>query len=296
MTRLEFMKELESLLLDIPLEEREEALRYYNGYFDDAGEDQEQEIISELGSPARVASIIKAELNPGAQEKEHKGYYTEKGYQESIKNEYEISKDVKSQADQADNHQANGFSGTYGNGTHTNNDTHTNNGTYTDKESTAQDAGRNNARYNYSQYNNTQGNDTRNNGSQGNNYQGRKDSNTAIIVIIAIFTLPVWLPILIAMIGILIGVTAAILGILFGLGAAGIAMIGAGIALFIGGLAQIAVPFYGLLYMGGGLIVLGLGMLLTMAFIVLCKNLLPAMIRGIVNLCRLPFRNRSVKA
>ena len=59
MTKLEFLKELESLLPDIPLEEREEALRYYNGYFEDAGEEQEEEIIKEIGSPSKVAAIIK---------------------------------------------------------------------------------------------------------------------------------------------------------------------------------------------------------------------------------------------
>ena len=91
MTRLEFMKKLESLLVDIPLEEREEALRYYNGYFDDAGADQEDTVITELGSPERIAAMIKADLSPGMGKQEKGGYYTENGYRESIRNRYEIS-------------------------------------------------------------------------------------------------------------------------------------------------------------------------------------------------------------
>ena len=63
MDRLEFMKQLESLLGDIPATEREEALQYYNDYFDDAGCDNEQEVLEALGSPERVAGNIKSDLN-----------------------------------------------------------------------------------------------------------------------------------------------------------------------------------------------------------------------------------------
>ena len=37
MNREEFMAKLKALLGDIPAEEREEALQYYEDYFDDAG-------------------------------------------------------------------------------------------------------------------------------------------------------------------------------------------------------------------------------------------------------------------
>ena len=61
MNREEFLSQLERLLYDIPAQEREEALEYYNGYFDDAGKEKEAEVIQELGSPGKVAAIIKAE-------------------------------------------------------------------------------------------------------------------------------------------------------------------------------------------------------------------------------------------
>ena len=48
MNRIEFMTELASLLQDIPVEERKDAMQYYNDYFDDAGEEQEQQVIEEL--------------------------------------------------------------------------------------------------------------------------------------------------------------------------------------------------------------------------------------------------------
>ena len=53
MNRLEFMKQLARLLDDLPREEKIEILKYYNGYFDDAGVENEAEIIAQLGSPER---------------------------------------------------------------------------------------------------------------------------------------------------------------------------------------------------------------------------------------------------
>ena len=35
MNRVEYMKELEALLADIPADEREDAINYYNDYFDE---------------------------------------------------------------------------------------------------------------------------------------------------------------------------------------------------------------------------------------------------------------------
>ena len=50
MNRVEFMTELASLLQDVPVEERREAMRYYNDYFDEAGKENEAQAISDLGS------------------------------------------------------------------------------------------------------------------------------------------------------------------------------------------------------------------------------------------------------
>ena len=41
MNRVQFMEQLKKLLSDISEEERQEALEYYESYFDDAGEDHE---------------------------------------------------------------------------------------------------------------------------------------------------------------------------------------------------------------------------------------------------------------
>lgn len=61
MNRIEFMETLSRLLLDIPEEDRIDALKYYNDYFDDAGSENEQNVIEELESPEKVAMKIKAD-------------------------------------------------------------------------------------------------------------------------------------------------------------------------------------------------------------------------------------------
>ena len=58
MSRKEFMEELQILLGELPVEEKEEALRYYESYFDEAGPEQEQEVLQELGSAGRIAVQI----------------------------------------------------------------------------------------------------------------------------------------------------------------------------------------------------------------------------------------------
>ena len=77
MNRMQFMRELSHLLSDISEAEREEALEYYENYFEDAGAEREAEVIRELGSPGKVAAIIKADLSASSGDY---GEYTKRGY------------------------------------------------------------------------------------------------------------------------------------------------------------------------------------------------------------------------
>ena len=77
MNRKEFMERLERLLWNISDNEREEALQYYNDYFDDAGKENESKVIEELGSPDQVARKIKAGCSDSASE------YSEQGYEDT---------------------------------------------------------------------------------------------------------------------------------------------------------------------------------------------------------------------
>lgn len=81
MNRMEFMAELERLLADMPEDERQAAVQYYADYFADAGEENEAEVIRELGSPEKVAESIKADYY-GTEFKEsdyeHKDYMADR--------------------------------------------------------------------------------------------------------------------------------------------------------------------------------------------------------------------------
>ena len=77
MNRVEFMRQLESLLWDLSESDRLDAIAYYNDYFDEAGAENEERVLKELGSPERVAAMIKADLNTDGNEKAE---YTEQGY------------------------------------------------------------------------------------------------------------------------------------------------------------------------------------------------------------------------
>ena len=79
MNRERFMKELDYLLQDIPEEEKADALAYYADYLDEAGEENEEQVLREFGSPERIAAIIRADLSGNL---EDGGGFTDRGYED----------------------------------------------------------------------------------------------------------------------------------------------------------------------------------------------------------------------
>lgn len=61
MNREQFLKQLEELLSDVNPAEREEAIKYYEDYFEDANM-ADEDVIKELGSVQAVATSIREEL------------------------------------------------------------------------------------------------------------------------------------------------------------------------------------------------------------------------------------------
>lgn len=68
MTKEQFLFQLEQKLLDIPEDERAEAMEYYRDYFNDAGPENEEQVIAELGPPDTVAASIKEGLRGGRED------------------------------------------------------------------------------------------------------------------------------------------------------------------------------------------------------------------------------------
>lgn len=63
MTREEYLAELESDLVSLPKEERDMAVSFYSEYFDEAGPENEQAVIEDLGKPYALARSIIGETS-----------------------------------------------------------------------------------------------------------------------------------------------------------------------------------------------------------------------------------------
>ena len=63
MTRSEYLSELASHLISLPKEERDMAVGFYEEYFDEAGPENEQAVIADLGKPFNLARSIIGETS-----------------------------------------------------------------------------------------------------------------------------------------------------------------------------------------------------------------------------------------
>lgn len=245
MNRIEFMAQLERLLYDLPENERQDALYYYNDYFDDAGEENEGSIIQELGSPGKVAAIIRASYRGGS---ENQGEYTENGYRDNLfsdngkmpatrENQGEGNQEQKDKRDDS-------------------------NSAYGERQSNS----------NGHPYQET---DWR------NQRQGRRGVGSWVLIIIAlIFIGPMVLGVGAGAFGVLFGLLGAVASLLF----SGFALAGAGVVGIVkGAFLAASSPAIGLVTIGGGLILLALGLLLILFFAWLLFKIVPKAFRGIIN-------------
>ncbi|WP_099468604.1 DUF1700 domain-containing protein [Konateibacter massiliensis] len=233
MSRKEFMEKLENLLGNIQDSEREEALQYYNDYFDEAGPENENQVIIELGTPEKVAAIIKTSLQENINES---GEFTERGYSDP---RFVINYEV------ADNH------------------------------------------------------DTKEQSNSRRTY--RKDTKEAsggkiaLIIILLILAIPVGLPLLGGLFGLIVGLVGGAIGIFAGIVGLAIAGVLGGVTVFVVGFVTLFTsPLAGIFSCGVGLLLLGVGSLLTLLSVQICWKFIPWLFRNIVELCRMPFKRRGV--
>jgi len=267
MTKSEFMKELEDLLMNLSTEEREAALTYYDDYFEDAGPDNVERVIIDLGTPQRVAAIIKSDMNNVEIKDYDKIIYTENGYKDTTieEDKYEVVRNEN---------QPNYEEGTF----------YSQNKDNTDSYNSEKD------------YNNTD-NNTNSTEYNSKNPQRNQDSTSKIIliVILCIIAIPVGVPIIATAFGLFTAVIGTLFGLFVALAAIAISFLVAGIVLFIAGIVKLFIlPIDGVLMCGAGLILFGLGTLAAMLTIIICTRVIPVLVRGFVNLCKLPFVKRGV--
>jgi uncharacterized membrane protein len=328
MTKYDFMRELESLLLDISLEERLEALQYYENYFEDAGPDREQSIITELGSPTKVATTIKADLY-NDHDSSNRGFFTERGYEDSSYKEpkYEIIDGTAVEKDEVKDRNKSLvvsnqneplevynlsqnperlYTKSQTNNTNTNTNTNSSNSYDSFNSRNSNDSRFSNDKRNSNNRGNS--NDNRNSSDRGygNNYTRRNSGNSSqtssgsriiLIILLGIFALPIGLPLIISAFAVFVALLASAFALWISFTIVGVVLTFVGIGLTVLGIVKlVALPALGIAYAGAGLILFGVGLLFTIATVGLSIKVIPGIFRGFINLCRLPFRRRSVIA
>lgn len=73
MNKNEYLDRLSRLLSDISYEEHEEALSYYREYLEDAGAENEQQVMEELGTPEQLARKIREGLSEKGEPSKRQG-------------------------------------------------------------------------------------------------------------------------------------------------------------------------------------------------------------------------------
>ncbi len=283
MNRAEFMSRLTALLQDVPPAEREEAITYYNEYFDDAGVGNEAGVIASLGSPEELARSIKAGLSDGG----NGGEFTESGfhgYEQRVKNQI-MSTDQRQGDAQTDGTgsaygaQAGGADSAYGRQTNAGNAY----GGYGQ-----QTAGVGNAYGGYGQQTAGQGRPQK---------KPMTGGQIALIILLAVLLSPVWIGVLGGLFGGGMGILAGMLGVFVAFLVVGVVLTVVGIALVVAGfVAMIGAPLGGLCLVGGGLIMVAVGLVFVWLMVLVVGKAIPWLFRGCVNLCRKLFHRGGAQA
>lgn len=264
MSRTEFMRRLAELLADVSPAEREEAIQYYNDYFDDAGAENEQSVIASLGSPEQLAKTIKAGLFDGG----NTGEFTEKGfsgYEQRQSNEVLNPEQMQNTQDAR----------------------------FTQNDQFGQQQ--------YNRQQSTQQRQQADNAYTGWTQSGKKQEKQpmsggtiALIVLLCILASPFIIGIGGGALGIIIGILGALFGIVVGFGAVGIGLMIAGVCLFVYGITLLfSIPLGGLCMIGGAMVCMAVGLVFFWLVVMLCAVLIPAVIKGIVKIFQSIFPNRG---
>lgn len=212
MDKKEFLEQLSNSLGSLPKEERDEALLYYEEFFEDAGTVYEQDVINELGSPQKLAESI---MNDSAINDE-RGLVLKQNYTENTKSKGN-STSYKSE-----------------------NKTYNNIGNSTSYKSEGKT------------YSNTQNANNSGANTQENTQKPQQKDNTSLIVgiIILAVTAPIWASVLGSILAVILSVILTVATTVLTLGVLGIVLFFVGIVyLFItpsAGLVFLGVSFVSL--------------------------------------------------
>lgn len=301
-----FLDELHRLLSDLPPEERNQAIKYYEDYFEDAGPENEQAILKELGSPQELANQIKAttqdDIEYGQGSSFHRSaaypeFYAQKEQSDSQNENNSAFKQTKDGFQQGHQQAGNAFN----NNGYRQTDNGFNNNSYQQagngfNNNSYQQAGNGFSSNNYKQagnaFNNNgyrqAGNGVNNNSYQqaatgyNSHYQQQSARKAVWIVLFALLAITIGLPCLSVLFGILLTIFSVIISIVLALfGTGGGLMIG-GIASFFGSFFMTTTSGIGaiLFAMGIGLVLFAIGALILWVGVLFCIRFLPALFQA----------------
>ena len=288
-----FLDELHRLLSDLPPEERNQAIKYYEDYFEDAGPENEQAILKELGSPQELANQIKAttqdDIEYGQGSSFHRSaaypeFYAQKEQSDSQNENNSTFKQTKDGFQQGHQQAGNGFNNNgyrqTGNGFNNNSYQQAGNG-FSNNNNYYKQAGNGFNNNGYRQTGNGFNNNSYQQAANGYNshYQQQSTRKVAWIVLFALLAITIGLPCLSVLFGILLAIFSVIVSIVLALfGSGGGLMIG-GIASFFGSFFMTAASGTGavLFTMGIGLVLFAIGALIIWIGVLFCIRFLPAL-------------------
>lgn len=304
MNRAEFMRRLTELLGDVSPMERDEAIQYYNDYFDDAGAENENSVIASLGSPEELARTIKAGLNDSG----NGGEFTESGFSgyTQVHRDELVKAGETGQSGDAARQQSAGWSAGMGGGSTRNNNTYYQGGYYQRSGGGVYGGREDTRKYNNPYEQNSSGNSSNSSGNASGNttggqytqpQKGMSGGTIVLIVILAVLTSPVWIGLLGGAFGVIVGLLAVLFGIFAAFLAIGIVLIIVSVALLITGVAMIfTVPLGGVCMIGSALIVFSFGLVFVWLMVMVAGTAIPAAVKGVVSLCRRLFGRGGVPA
>ena len=291
-----FLDELHRLLSDLPPEERNQAIKYYEDYFEDAGPENEQAILKELGSPQELANQIKAttqdDIEYGQGSSFHRSaaypeFYAQKEQSDSQNENNSAFKQTKNGFQQGHQQAGNGFNNNgyrqTGNGFNNNNNNYQQAGNAFNNNGYRQtDNGFNNNSYQQAGNGFSSNNYQQATTGYNSHYQQQSARKAVWIVLFALLAITIGLPCLSVLFGILLTIFSVIISIVLALfGTGGGLMIG-GIASFFGSFFMTTTSGIGaiLFAMGIGLVLFAIGALILWVGVLFCIRFLPALFQA----------------
>lgn len=295
MNRAEFMRRLTELLGDVPPTEREEAIQYYNDYFDDAGAENESGVIASLGTPEELARAIKAGLSDGG----NSGEFTEagfSGYAQIHKDEIMRTGETAQQSGYSNNYSG---AGAGGSGRAQAGNAYYQDDYYRRTDGKGVYGGREDTRKQYNPYE-EQGSGSANTSGGPKTpppKQSMSGGTIALIVILAVLTSPLWIGVLGGLFGTAVGIVAAMFGIFLALLIIGVVFVAVAIALIVTGVVvMFGAPLAGISMIGTAFVLFAGGLVCIWLMVLTAAMAIPALVKGIAALGRKLFHRGGAKA